>query len=223
MNSDLNSTIENVGTSFELSRLLQCRIKTISIVQKVASHIQEGMTERDCHQILEKTLIENDFIQKWHPTKFRIGKNTLKSFREESDLQIKLQKNDIFFLDIGPVYDLHECDYGETFYLGNYEPHQKISMAAREIFFEVSEIWKNQRLSGKKLYIEAGKIADKKGYILNLNMNGHRIGDFPHAIHYKGKLGETDTMVKNNLWVLEILIRHPEESFGAFYEDILLL
>lgn len=52
-------------------------------------------------------------------------------------------------------------------------------------------------------------------------MNGHRLGDFPHAVYFKGKLGEIDIIPKEKLWVLEILIRHPRKNFGAFFEDLI--
>ena len=48
------------------------------------------------------------------------------------------------------------------------------------------------------------------------------LGDFPHALFYKGQLSEFKKMPVENLWVLEILIKHPEKEFGAFIEDILI-
>ena len=52
-------------------------------------------------------------------------------------------------------------------------------------------------------------------------MKGHRIGDFPHHIHYRGGLCETEKVPLDNLWILEIHIISQCGSYGAFYEDII--
>jgi hypothetical protein len=57
---------------------------------------------------------------------------------------------------------------------------------------------------------------------LNLGAPGHRLGDFPHAVHKAGKLAVAEFQPSSGLWVLEIQIRHPELPIGAFYEDLLL-
>ena len=59
------------------------------------------------------------------------------------------------------------------------------------------------------------------GYQLNPNMAGHRLGDFPHALFYKGTLSNFDKQPIQNLWVLEVLITNNEDTFGSFFEDIL--
>ena len=76
-------------------------------------------------------------------------------------------------------------------------------------------------MSGYKLYDFAEKCAEEKGFQLNLNMYGHRIGDFPHALHYKGKLNTIDFEISQGLWVLEILLKHKTKEFGAFFEDVI--
>ena len=55
-----------------------------------------------------------------------------------------------------------------------------------------------------------------------MNLSGHRLSDFPHSAHYDGSLADVDFRPNPNLWVLEIAIAHPERTFGAFYEDLLL-
>jgi hypothetical protein len=57
---------------------------------------------------------------------------------------------------------------------------------------------------------------------LNLELSGHRLGDFPHATHFDGTMAEIDFRPSAALRVLEIHIRHPELAFGAYYEDLLM-
>ena len=159
--------------------------------------------------------------KKWHPHKFRIGKNTTKAFRELSDLKVKLQENDIFFIDIGPVFEGYEGDFGKTFTLGTNLNYQKISHDIKTIFDQTNEYWNNEKPTGSELYIYLEKLANKFGYILNTAMNGHRLSDFPHAVYHRGKLQDFEQKPVPNLWVLEVLIKDSSEEFGAFYEDII--
>ena len=68
----------------------------------------------------------------------------------------------------------------------------------------------------------AARRAEAMDWRLNHDIKGHRLGDFPHAIHKGGDLGDFASMPAPGLWVLEIQIAHPSEPFGAFYEDLLL-
>ena len=60
------------------------------------------------------------------------------------------------------------------------------------------------------------------GWKLNFDLSGHRLSDFPHSAHYDGGLADVPFRPNPNLWVLEIAIAHPDGTFGAFYEDLLL-
>ena len=55
-----------------------------------------------------------------------------------------------------------------------------------------------------------------------MDLSGHRLSDYPHSAHYDGPLAEVGFTPSPNLWVLEIAIAHPDKTFGAFYEDLLL-
>ena len=59
-------------------------------------------------------------------------------------------------------------------------------------------------------------------WVLNLDIKGHRVSDFPHAIYKGGKLGDLADTPNGGLWILEIQIAHPTRAFGAFYEDLLV-
>lgn len=212
---------EGVGEKFELAAYLEARKVARRIAFLLASHVEEGMTEEDGLHIIEELFKKNNVEKKWHPSKFRIGRNTVKSFREKSEPGVKLQKEDIFFVDIGPVVNGQEADYGQTFTLGQNEEYSKIQRASKKIWDELAVHWKVDKLSGKSLYEKANELALENGYVLNEQMQGHRLGDFPHAIHSRGKLGDFEKTPAQNLWVLEVHLRHPEKELGAFFEDIL--
>lgn len=215
---------ENVGESFSSDYIEKARAKTWDLVRSIADRVRPGQTEKDIEEIANKLFVEYGAEKKWHPSKLRFGVNTLKSFREVSEPNVVLKENDIFFVDIGPVFYGHEGDCGKTFTLGNNPEHQAVVSASEEIFHEVKNCWEETGKSGKELYQFAQEAAKKRGYIMTLEgASGHRIGDFPHAIHDTGKskLCDLNKKPSKQRWILEIQIRHPEKPFGAFYEDML--
>lgn len=98
----------------------------------------------------------------------------------------------------------------------------RIARDVRTLFENTSAAWRAQGLTGTALYDYASRRAVEMGWELNLDMNGHRLADFPHAAIHKGALAQAAFRPTSNLWVLEIQIRHPERPFSAFYEDLLV-
>ena len=213
---------EGVGTNFNSELIESTRKRTWDLVNAIAEKVRPGQNEKDIEEISKKIFEEFGVEKKWHPSKLRFGVNTLKSFREVSEPDVVLQENDVFFIDIGPVFFGHEGDCGKTFAIGNNKEHQDVVQASEEIFAEVKNCWKETGKTGAELYEFAKEAAKKRGYVMTLNgASGHRIGDFPHAIHHKGLLSAFKEKPSEQRWILEIQIRHPEKPFGAFYEDML--
>lgn len=212
---------ENLGEHFNLEDYLRSQEKTRQVVLAFSKMLKPGINEVEAKALLEKTMDESGLEKRWHPTKMRIGHNTTKSFRDESDPHVLLE-NDIFFVDIGPVYYNHEGDYGETFTLGSNPRLQKLAESSKAIFYSTQKIWKEKNLTGEELYKYAELEAQKLNLKLNSNMYGHRLGDFPHAVHSRAKLGSLDFTPAPKLWVLEIHVIDEELGLGSFFEDILL-
>lgn len=218
---DQSKTIQDVGCSFDIDKYLNARKLTIEAVKEVSALVCVGMTEDDGQKLIDEALARKGVEKKWHPTKFRIGKNTVKSFREKSDEGVTLKEDDLFFIDIGPVFDGHEGDYGETFVTSNNPEYLKIKKASEDVFHTTANKCRDEGLTGVELYEFAQSYARDLGYELNLKMSGHRLADFPHAVYFRGSLGSSDIKPKKNLWILEIHIRHPENEYGAFFEDLI--
>ncbi|EQC47457.1 M24 family metallopeptidase [Bacteriovorax sp. Seq25_V] len=212
--------LEANSSKFSNTILQKSRIQTIQIVKDFAKNLPLGITENEAKTRLEGVFNKAGSTKFWHPTKFRIGINTNKSFRDTSDEGITLQEDDVFFIDIGPILDGHEADYGETFCNG--EKFNFLANASKEVFNKTAKIWKEETITGAQLYDKASQIAKEMGYTLNTKMAGHRIGDFPHHIHYRGSLDEVDFHPIENTWILEIHLIHDETGYGTFFEDILI-
>ncbi|MCB0349649.1 MAG: aminopeptidase P family protein [Bdellovibrionales bacterium] len=213
---------ERVIEGFDLDKLNEAQEKTIYLLNDLATQIRPGMTEQAAMVLYNNLQMESDAERYWHPPKIRFGVNTLKSFREPSEPDVVLKENDIFFLDVGLVFDGYEGDAGRTFVLGQYPEGKKARLTCETINKSVRAAYLDKRFSGEELYKYAEKLASEAGYELVVDgARGHRIGDFPHAAYYKGYLNEFKSEPAPNRWILEIQIRDLKNQVGAFYEDIL--
>lgn len=225
MNDLPKNTIEAFGSDFTLEEvrenLLKAQQKTWEFVKELSGLIVSGMNEKEAIAVCDQLYIRHGIEKKWHKNRIRFGANTLLAFKDTSDPDRILKDDDIYFIDIGPVVDGFEGDCGDTIVLGNDPEKLACAKAARELFRRTQTQWRNEGLSGEELYKWATLEAERMGWVLNLNLAGHRVSEFPHALHHKGSLNALDFTPALGLWILEIQIRHPEKAFGAFYEDIL--
>ena len=214
--------VEGTGENFSLKRLLDVRVRTRQAVHAIAGQVSPGMAEDQAKAIARDTLKEMGMRRGWHRIIVRCGPNTTKDFTERSEPGVVLGENDIFFVDIGPVYGETEGDAGDTFVFGSDPDHLRAKREVRTIWDEVRDKWFTDGSTGRQLYAFATEVTASYGWKLNMNLSGHRLSDFPHSAHYDGSLADVDFRPNPNLWVLEIAIAHPERTFGAFYEDLLL-
>lgn len=217
-------TLEKTGASFSHQALMTARKKTKEAISLVAQAIEPGMLEEDARQLAKDTLERLGSQKGWHKILVRFGSNTTKNFPEPSDRGVRLGRGDIFFIDIGPVWDGTEGDGGETFVVGqNPDPDMaRCSEDVKRIFHVVRNQWLTSGMTGKELYDFAHRTAADLGWVLNMDLTGHRLSDFPHSAYYDGTLAAVSIRPSPNLWVLEIQVRHPTKAFGAFFEDLLL-
>ena len=211
-----------VGESFDLHKMQYARDKTFVAVNAIAEQIKPGMTEFEARDLAKQTLAQMGMDRIWHQVLVRFGVNTLKKFNEPSETNPVLQANDIYFIDLGVVWDGHEGDAGATFTVGDDAEMSACAQACKAIYDEVEAHWRTTRCSGKALYDFAEQVAVKHGWRLNVEIRGHRVSDFPHAIYKAGDLGDFENVPETGLWILEIQIAHPSKPYGAFYEDLLV-
>jgi Xaa-Pro aminopeptidase len=218
----LNSNLKQaVGENFSVEAMHHARTMTWRVVDEVAQKIRPGMRESEANALCKEILHELGMDRIWHPILIRFGENTLKTFKQPPQADPQLAANDIFFVDLGVVWDRHEGDAGATFVVGDDPEMKACAEAVKTIFAEVEQHWRTTGASGKALYEYAAQRAEALGWRLNVDIKGHRVSDFPHAIYKAGNLGDYEERPDACLWILEIQIAHPTRPFGAFYEDLL--
>jgi hypothetical protein len=216
------SALEKVGSAFAKEQMLAIRDQTRAAIHVIAGKVKPGMVEEDAVAMAKDILAAQGMLRGWHDVYVRFGTNTTKTFGAPSEPGVVLGEDDIFFLDIGPVYQQWEGDGGDTFLTGANPLMAQAATDARVLFHLVRKKWLSDGWTGKELYDFAEGAARNMGWELNLDLSGHRISDFPHAAIYDGPMATVDFCPSPLLWVLEIHIRHPRHPFGAFFEDMLL-
>ncbi len=212
---------EAVGERYDPALMQRARERSWDVLQDIRERMRPGMDEDEAKVEAQAVFAEHGIERLWHRPLVRIGANTTKAFREPSDPGVRLGEDDIYFIDLGLVFDGHEGDVGDTFTVGHAPARQACAEAARKLFGVVARAWRDRGLSGTALYAFADAQARAMGWRFNHAIKGHRLGDFPHAIHKAGNLADLEAAPATGLWVLEIQIAHPTEPFGAFYEDLL--
>jgi Xaa-Pro aminopeptidase len=222
MDAEARSREEAVGQHYDRAMMLIARQKTRGAMYDIAARITPGMPEENAMELARSVLKDAGLRRGWHAIHVRFGINTLKPFGAPSEPGVRLGEDDIFFIDIGPVWQRWEGDAGETFVVGRDAEMHRAREDVRHVFDLVHARWRADGSSGEELYRYAAEAARSLGWELNLDMSGHRLSDFPHAAIHRGGLAEAPYRPASDLWVLEIQIRHPERPFSAFYEDLLL-
>ena len=213
---------ETVGVNFDVDLLRAARDRTLDLINEVSALIEPGVSERDALAWVTEIQEQMSAERSWHAPQVRFGPHTLLPFGEKPAENWILQDNDIYFLDLGPVFAQHEGDVGRAFVVGDDSEHHRCVQDVEKIWHEVRTHWKTTGVSGADLYRFAHERARTTGWILALNQaNGHRIADFPHAVRGRGSIEGFEQTPLSDRWILEIQIRHPSLPFGAFYEDLL--
>ncbi len=213
---------EATGPLYSVQAMRHAQAQSWRAVDAMAQGIAPGMDEAAAQDLAARVLADMGMDRLWHPSLIRFGENTLETFKSHAHSNRTLHDNDIYFIDIGPVWNGHEGDVGATFAVGNDAEMHAAAAHVKQIWHEVRNAWRTQRLSGQALYALAGERAQALGWHLHPAIRGHRVSDYPHAPYRGGSLGDFNAYPQPGRWILEIQLAHPLRPFGAFYEDLLL-
>ncbi|KAG5998807.1 hypothetical protein E4U52_004799 [Claviceps spartinae] len=169
----------------------------------------------------------------WHKRVVRSGPNTLCPFEENPPDRV-IEEDDILIVDLGPVFEAWEADFGRTFVLGSDAGKLKLRDALEPMWHKVkAEYDSNPDMSGEELYDIAVKAAEAEGWVFGAPIAGHIVGSFPHERIPRDKIalyitkGNDKTMncvggdgLKRH-WILEIHLRDPQGRYGGFFEQLL--
>lgn len=218
----MNNPAERVGPAFSVDGMVRARAATRTAIAAIAAAIEPGMVEEDAVQMAKEIIRAQGHALSWHPTRVRFGANTIKPMKLASAPGVVLQEDDIFFIDIAPRVDDWEGDGGASFVVGDAPDYARCAADAEALFHEVRNMWRDRQWTGVQLYDFAAARARDMGWVLDPDLPGHRVSDFPHAALHTGSLAGYAATPSSMRWILEIHLVDPDKRFGAFFEDMLL-
>src|ERR1700735_4770344 len=81
----------------------------------IRAHVLESRINQDIYDLAERMFGISTY---WHKRIVRAGTNTLAPY-DENPPDLVVGEGDIVFLDLGPVFERGEADFGRTFVLGS--------------------------------------------------------------------------------------------------------
>src|ERR1700685_194143 len=169
----------------------------------------------------------------WHKRIVRAGRNTLAPYKEDPP-DLIVGDDDIVFLDLGPVFEEWEADFGRTFVLGNDPVKLKLKDDIESAFADGKQYFKSHPdIKADELFHHAHELAAKYGWEFGGPIAGHLIGHFPHEripgdkvslyVHPENpsRMRDLGADGQERHWILEIHFVDRARQIGGFYEELL--
>jgi len=171
----------------------------------------------------------------WHKRIVRSGRNTLAPY-DENPPDLTVGEDDIVFLDLGPVFEEWEADFGRTFVVGNDPLKHKLCHDIEEAFASGKQYFhEHPEITGAELYAHTHRLAERAGWEYGGPIAGHLIGVFPHEkipgdkitlyVHPNNhnQMGAPDASGRKRHWIFEIHFVDRSREIGGFYEELLTI
>ena len=221
-----------------VSSLLEAQSKALALFNEVEANrlIRPGTAESEINENIY-VLAERMYAisRYWHKRIVRAGRNTLAPY-DENPPDLTVAEDDIVFLDLGPVFEEWEADFGRTYVVGNDPLKRKLCRDIEEGFAKGKRYFQEQPdITGAQLYGFAQQLARQAGWEYGGPIAGHLIGIFPHEkiagdkislyVHPQnhGKMRMPDASGRKRHWILEIHFVDRAREIGGFYEELLTI
>jgi Xaa-Pro dipeptidase len=218
--------------------LLDAQAKARELFAEIEARklISPGLTESAINSSVYD-LAEQMFgvTRHWHKRIVRSGHNTLAPY-DENPPDLTVAADDIVFLDLGPVFEDWEADFGRTFVVGNNPLKQKLCRDIEEGFVAGKRYFhEHPDITCAELYRYAEQLAKTSGWEYGGPIAGHLIGVFPHEkisgdkitlyIHPKNhnRMRTLDASGRKRHWIFEIHFVDRAKQIGGFFEELLTI
>lgn len=224
------------GEDVRVRRLLDAQDKAARLFDEIERRgmIRPGVGEKALSDEIRDLAAELFGVTRhWHRRIVRAGANTLLPFKEHPPDRV-LADDDIAFVDLGPIFEDWEADFGRTFVLGDdpakvavCEALPRVWQAGRDYFAAHPDV------TGAQLYDHVVGVAEAQGFGWGSAIAGHLVGEFPHkkivgdGVQWYVTPGSTKPMRRAGgdgrpcHWILEVHLVDRPRGFGGFYEQLL--
>jgi len=196
----------------------------------IAGKSEEQLNSEVCDLAVKKFGIEKH----WHKKIVRSGKNTLAIYPDNPPNRI-IEKDDILFIDLGPIVEDYEADIGRTYVLGNDAQKLKLKRDVEEAWYEIKEWYQQQTtLKASELFQYVVDKAKEYGWQFGGEIAGHIVGKYPHEQPADPQSLDLDVHPENHNdmflpdahgnqrhWILELQFVDKEKGIGGYFEQLL--
>jgi Xaa-Pro aminopeptidase len=228
----------NVTEEIRERELFAAQQKAEALFQAIEAKrlVRPGMTEGELNDAIYALAREMYGIDTyWHKRIVRAGENTLLPYAENPPNRT-IAEDDILFVDLGPVFEEWEADFGRTFVLGPDPWKQKLLLDVGQAFAAGKRYFQEHPgITSSQFYRYAQTLAMQFGWEFGGPIAGHLIGQFPHEkisgdkvtlyIHPESNLemNSVDDNGQKRHWILEIHFVDRKRKIGGFYEELLTI
>lgn len=204
--------------------------REIEVRGLIRSGISESRLNADIYDLAKEMYGITTY---WHKRIVRAGRNTLAPYAENPP-DLTIGEDDILFLDLGPVFEDWEADFGRTFVIGSDPRKLKMRDDVGAAFAEGKRYFhQTPDITASQLFAYAVSLAHKFGWEFGGPIAGHLIGHFPHEkiagdkvtlyVHPQSHLlmRSLDEKGRKRHWILEIHFVDREHEIGGFFEELL--
>jgi Xaa-Pro dipeptidase len=219
-----------------ITELRSAQEKAMHLFHEVEARnlIRPGITEGQLNQEIYDLAKELFRISTyWHKRIVRAGANTLQPY-DENPPDHTLRDDEILFLDLGPVFEEYEADFGRTFVIGSDPAKLKMRDDVASAFADGKRYFhEHPEITSDEFFAYAASLAEKYGWEWGGPIAGHLIGHFPHEripqdkvtlyVHPKStlKMRSKNENGQNRHWILEIHFIDRARQIGGFFEELL--
>jgi Xaa-Pro dipeptidase len=196
----------------------------------IRANVAETRLNQDIYDLAETMFGISTY---WHKRIVRAGRNTLAPY-DENPPDFTVRADDIVFLDLGPVFEEWEADFGRTFVIGSDPVKTKLRDDIAKAFADGKEYFqRHPDVTAAELFHHAQELAKRYGWEFGGAIAGHLIGQFPHEripgdkvtlyVHpdNPGRIRDPDAQGQERHWILEIHFVDRARQIGGFYEELL--
>ena len=223
----MNSTVKSLIEAEKKAELLFKEIEKQEI-------LVPGNSEEKINSLIFDLAFDMFGIKKyWHKRIVRCGENTLYPYNENPK-NLTLKKDDILFLDFGPIFEEWEADFGRTYVVGNDPLKIKLSKDIEDAWHKGKAFYDSQKeITGAQLYYYCQNLANDYGWSFGGEIAGHIIGQYPHEklekenksnyIHPQNhtNMNELNAKGEKKNWILEIHFVDRNKKIGGFFEQLM--
>jgi Xaa-Pro dipeptidase len=221
-----------------VSALWDAQLKAQALFDEVEAKglIRPGLAESEINESIYTLAGQMYGISRyWHKRIVRAGRNTLAPY-DENPPDLTVAEDDVIFLDLGPVFEEWEADFGRTYVVGNDPVKYKLCRDIEEAFAHGKRHFhEHPDITGAELYGFAQQLAEQAGWEYGGPIAGHLIGVFPHEkiagdkislyVHpgNHSRMRTPDASGRERHWILEIHFVDRAREIGGFYEELLTI